>query len=97
MSVNEINPPVFPKKMSCGSCGKIGKVMIPPPHPAGWRISELYWTVSFLFHMARKGHLDGMEQAKGYLESLKDHPSANIRKRSRMTVIMISEGIGKKG
>lgn len=96
MKINEVEPPVFPKKLSCSHCGKIGRVMIPPPTQIGWRLSELYWTVSFLFEMARKGHLEGMEAAGDHLVLLKDHPSANIRKRSRMTAIMISEGAGKR-
>ncbi|MGA1820931.1 MAG: hypothetical protein ACMUIG_00230 [Thermoplasmatota archaeon] len=97
MKTVEVNPPVFPKKLKCPHCGKVGRVMIPPANPVGWRLSELYWTVSFLFRMARKGHIEGIETAADYLDSLKDHPDGDIRKRSRMISIMISEGAGKSG
>ena len=88
----ERDPPVFPSRITCPGCGTGRWVTLPEGDPSSLAVSDLHWSLSFIFEMARRGHIGGSDGLVEKLELLKRFDSAEIRKMSRAVLIMISEG-----
>lgn len=88
----ERDPPVFPARITCPGCGTGRWVTLPEDDPSSLAVSDLHWSLSFIFEMARRGHIVESDGLVEKLELLKRFDSAEIRKMSRSVLIMISEG-----
>lgn len=87
----KMDPPVFPSLVRCSRCENEMSVLDPLPVRYSVQLSELFWNVSFVYEMARRGHIREDDRLVKRLESLKSHTLDSIRKMSRMLLIIISE------